>query len=89
MFKSDLPPSYEASIQPQGGDREACDQSALWDNKRIRHAFIRKFLALDTQLLLGNRAHSLSPEEHVYGALSIYTSIIQIFLFMLQITGSN
>ncbi|KAK3569119.1 hypothetical protein QTP86_023991 [Hemibagrus guttatus] len=47
------------------------------------------FLAYDTQLLLGNRAHSLSPEEYVYGALSLYTDIIQIFLFLLQITGSS
>ncbi|XP_017325338.1 protein lifeguard 3 [Ictalurus punctatus] len=47
------------------------------------------FLAYDTQLLLGNRAHSLSPEEYVFGALSLYTDIIQIFLFLLQITGSS
>ncbi|XP_034160115.2 protein lifeguard 3 [Pangasianodon hypophthalmus] len=47
------------------------------------------FLAYDTQLLLGNRAYSLSPEEYVFGALSLYTDIIQIFLFLLQITGSS
>ncbi|XP_062862503.1 protein lifeguard 3 [Trichomycterus rosablanca] len=47
------------------------------------------FLAYDTQLLLGDRAQSLSPEEYVYGALSLYTDIIQIFIFLLQLTGSS
>ncbi|XP_060784881.1 protein lifeguard 3 [Neoarius graeffei] len=47
------------------------------------------FLAYDTQLLLGNRAHSLSPEEYVFGALSLYTDIVQIFLFLLQIIGGS
>ncbi|KAK1789122.1 hypothetical protein P4O66_015070 [Electrophorus voltai] len=47
------------------------------------------FLAYDTQLLLGNRSHSLSPEEYVFGALSLYVDVVQIFLFLLQITGSS
>ncbi|XP_060731579.1 protein lifeguard 3 [Tachysurus vachellii] len=49
--------------------------------------FFTLFLAYDTQLLLGNRSLSLSPEEYIFGALSLYTDIIQIFLFLLQITG--
>ncbi|XP_076858281.1 protein lifeguard 3 [Brachyhypopomus gauderio] len=47
------------------------------------------FLAYDTQLLLGNRTLSLSPEEYVFGALSLYVDIVQIFIFLLQITGSS
>ncbi|KAM9486668.1 protein lifeguard 3 isoform 2-T2 [Clarias gariepinus] len=47
------------------------------------------FLAYDTQLLLGNRTLSLSPEEYVFGALTLYTDIIQLFLFMLQLIGSR
>ncbi|XP_048384635.2 protein lifeguard 2a isoform X3 [Stegostoma tigrinum] len=45
------------------------------------------FLAYDTQLLLGNKRYSLSPEEHVFGALCLYTDIIYIFMFLLQLFG--
>lgn len=47
------------------------------------------FLAYHTQLLIGNRKHSISPEEYVFAALSIYTDIVQIFLFLLQIIGAS
>ncbi|XP_075409094.1 protein lifeguard 2 [Tenrec ecaudatus] len=47
------------------------------------------FLAFDTQLLMGNRRHSLSPEEYIFGALNIYLDIIYIFTFFLQIFGTN
>ncbi|XP_078397302.1 protein lifeguard 2a isoform X1 [Cetorhinus maximus] len=47
------------------------------------------FLAYDTQLLLGNKRYSLSPEEHVFGALCLYTDIIYIFMFLLQLFGSR
>ncbi|KAJ6665584.1 hypothetical protein lerEdw1_003427 [Lerista edwardsae] len=47
------------------------------------------FLAYDTQLVLGNRKHTISPEEYVYGALKIYTDIVYIFTFLLQIVGSR
>lgn len=45
------------------------------------------FLAVDTQLLLGNKQLSLSPEEHVFAALNLYTDIINIFLYVLTIIG--
>ncbi|NXP30282.1 LFG3 protein, partial [Leiothrix lutea] len=47
------------------------------------------FLAYDTQLVLGNRKNTLSPEEYIYGALTIYTDIIYIFTFILQIVGRD
>ncbi|XP_067890860.1 transmembrane BAX inhibitor motif containing 1a [Heterodontus francisci] len=47
------------------------------------------FLAYDTQLILGNRRHSISPEEYVYGALRLYTDIVQIFIYLLQLFGSR
>ncbi|XP_072541072.1 protein lifeguard 3 [Salminus brasiliensis] len=47
------------------------------------------FLAYHTQVLIGNRSHTLSPEEYVFAALSLYVDIVQIFLFLLQITGSS
>ncbi|KAJ8397305.1 hypothetical protein AAFF_G00441390 [Aldrovandia affinis] len=45
------------------------------------------FLAVDTQLLLGNKKLSLSPEEYIFAALNLYTDIIQIFLYILAIVG--
>lgn len=48
-----------------------------------------QFLAFDTQLLMGNRRHTLSPEEYVFGALNIYLDIIYIFTFFLQIFGTS
>ncbi|KAK2905173.1 hypothetical protein Q8A67_006972 [Cirrhinus molitorella] len=47
------------------------------------------FLAYHTQLLIGNRANSISPEEYIFGALSLYVDIVQIFIFLLHITGSS
>ncbi|TMS10682.1 Protein lifeguard 1 [Larimichthys crocea] len=45
------------------------------------------FLAVDTQLLLGNKELALSPEEYVFAALNLYTDIINIFLYILAIIG--
>ncbi|XP_034409932.1 glutamate receptor, ionotropic, N-methyl D-aspartate-associated protein 1b (glutamate binding) isoform X2 [Cyclopterus lumpus] len=45
------------------------------------------FLAVDTQMLLGNKELSLSPEEYVFAALNLYTDIINIFLYILAIIG--
>ncbi|KAI5613733.1 protein lifeguard 3, partial [Silurus asotus] len=45
------------------------------------------FLAYHTQLLIGNRKHSINPEEYVFAALSLYVDIVQIFIFLLQIIG--
>ncbi|TRY94109.1 hypothetical protein DNTS_003200 [Danionella cerebrum] len=45
------------------------------------------FLAYHTQLLMGKRANSISPEEYVYGALSLYVDIVEIFTFLLHVTG--
>uniref|UniRef100_A0A3Q3X4A2 Uncharacterized protein n=1 Tax=Mola mola TaxID=94237 RepID=A0A3Q3X4A2_MOLML len=47
------------------------------------------FLAYHTQLLIGNRKYSISPDEYVFAALSLYVDIIQIFLFLLQIIGAS
>lgn len=50
---------------------------------------LSQFLALDTQMLMGNRRYSLSPEEYIFGALNIYLDIIYIFSFFLQFFGSS
>lgn len=46
-----------------------------------------QFLAVDTQLVLGNKQLALSPEEHVFAALTLYTDIVNIFLYLLAIIG--
>ncbi|XP_074841643.1 protein lifeguard 1 isoform X1 [Carettochelys insculpta] len=45
------------------------------------------FLAVDTQMILGNKQLALSPEEYIFAALSLYTDIINIFLYILAIIG--
>ncbi|KAM9775982.1 glutamate receptor, ionotropic, N-methyl D-aspartate-associated protein 1a (glutamate binding) [Syngnathus typhle] len=47
------------------------------------------FLAVDTQLLLGNKKLSLSPEEYVFAAVHLYTDIVNIFLYILAIVGHS
>ncbi|XP_051878609.1 protein lifeguard 2a [Pristis pectinata] len=47
------------------------------------------FLAYDTQLLVGNKRYSLSPEEHIFAALCLYVDIVFIFMFFLQLFGSR
>ncbi|KAM9663983.1 protein lifeguard 3 isoform 2-T2 [Trichechus inunguis] len=47
------------------------------------------FLAYDTQLVLGNRKHTISPEDYITGALQIYTDIVYIFTFVLQLVGDR
>lgn len=46
-----------------------------------------QFLAVDTQMILGNKQLALSPEEYVFAALNLYTDIINIFLYILAIIG--
>ena len=47
------------------------------------------FLAYDTQLVLGSQKHTISPEDCITGALQIYTGIVYIFTFVLQLVGSR
>ncbi|XP_053297685.1 fas apoptotic inhibitory molecule 2b isoform X2 [Pleuronectes platessa] len=47
------------------------------------------FLAFDTQMLLGNKRYSISPEEYVFATLSLYLDIIYLFSFLLQIMGNG
>ncbi len=47
------------------------------------------YLVFDIQLLLGSAQHaaSLSPDEYVFGALSIYLDIINLFLYVLRLVN--
>ncbi|XP_015241176.1 PREDICTED: protein lifeguard 2-like [Cyprinodon variegatus] len=47
------------------------------------------FLAFDTQLLMGNKRYTMSPEEYVFATLNIYLDIVYIFSFFLQLFGTK
>lgn len=59
----------------------------LYFDNKINKIIVLQFLAVDTQLLLGNKKLSLSPEEYVFAALNLYLDIIHIFLYILRIMG--
>uniref|UniRef100_A0A1A8SJZ7 Glutamate receptor, ionotropic, N-methyl D-aspartate-associated protein 1 (Glutamate binding) n=1 Tax=Nothobranchius rachovii TaxID=451742 RepID=A0A1A8SJZ7_9TELE len=69
----------------------------IFIRNRILHIFYASlgallftcFLAVDTQLLLGNKKLALSPEEYIFAALNLYTDIINIFLYILAIVGRS
>ena len=46
------------------------------------------YLVYDTQLLMGGKhRYSISPEEYIFAALSIYLDVLNIFLYILMIVG--
>ncbi|AWP02990.1 putative protein lifeguard 2-like [Scophthalmus maximus] len=47
------------------------------------------FLAFDTQMLLGNKRYSISPEEYIFATLSLYLDVIYLFSFLLQLLGGG
>ncbi|TRY97779.1 hypothetical protein DNTS_008277 [Danionella cerebrum] len=47
------------------------------------------FLAFDTQLLMGNKQYSLSPEEYIFATLSLYLDIVYLFTFLMQLFGNG
>uniref|UniRef100_A0A8C1D4R2 Protein lifeguard 2 n=2 Tax=Cyprinus carpio TaxID=7962 RepID=A0A8C1D4R2_CYPCA len=46
------------------------------------------FLAFDTQMLMGKKQYTISPEEYIFATLSIYLDIVYIFTFLLQLFGT-
>lgn len=68
----------------------------FWVNK-IYHLVIAGFGALlftaylmyDIQLIMGNRKYSLSPDEYVFAALTLYIDIINIFQYVMAIIGMS
>ncbi|KAK0132727.1 Protein lifeguard 2 [Merluccius polli] len=47
------------------------------------------FLAFDTQLLLGNKRYTMSPEEYIFATLNLYLDIVYLFSFLLQCMGGG
>lgn len=48
------------------------------------------YLIYDTQLMLGGKhKYSISPEEYIFAALSLYIDVINIFIYILTIIGTS
>lgn len=47
------------------------------------------YLIFDTQQLLAGKRVQLSPEEYIFGAISLYVDIIVIFLYILTLCGNR
>ncbi|KAL0124621.1 hypothetical protein PUN28_006461 [Cardiocondyla obscurior] len=48
------------------------------------------YLIYDTQMMIGGKhKYSISPEEYIFAALSLYLDVINIFLYILTIIGAS
>lgn len=52
-------------------------------------AYFSQYLVYDTQMVVGGRKHQISPEEHIFGALTLYLDIVYIFISLLDVFGSK
>jgi FtsH-binding integral membrane protein len=47
------------------------------------------YLVFDTQLIMGGKRYQLEIDDYILGALILYTDIITIFLYLIQILGGG
>ncbi|KYN00953.1 Glutamate [NMDA] receptor-associated protein 1, partial [Cyphomyrmex costatus] len=48
------------------------------------------YLIYDTQMMIGGKhKYSISPEEYIFAALSLYLDVINIFMYILTIIGTS
>lgn len=47
------------------------------------------FLAIDTQLILGNKRFAYNPEDYITATLQLYMDICRLFLYILTLLGSK
>lgn len=48
------------------------------------------YLIIDTQMIVGgSHKNQISPEEYIFGAITLFTDIINIFLFILQLLNAS
>ncbi|XP_003744154.1 protein lifeguard 2 [Galendromus occidentalis] len=47
------------------------------------------YLAADTQAIMGRKSLKISTEDYVFAALTVYLDVINIFLFLLQLSGQQ
>ncbi|CAF1465389.1 unnamed protein product [Adineta steineri] len=51
--------------------------------------FFSIYLAVDTQLIMGGKRQEISGEDHIAAAYILYTDIVNIFIFMLELLGKR
>lgn len=48
------------------------------------------YLIYDTQMMIGGKhKYSVSPEEYIFAALSLYLDVVNIFIYILTIIGAS
>jgi protein lifeguard len=48
------------------------------------------YIVFDTQLMLGGKhKYTISPEDYIMAALSLYVDIINLFLMILRLVGAS
>lgn len=47
------------------------------------------YLIYDTQKIMGKGALALTEDDYIFGALTLYMDIIQIFMFILELAGNR
>ncbi|XP_022650882.1 protein lifeguard 2-like isoform X1 [Varroa destructor] len=47
------------------------------------------YLSFDTHMVMGRKKYQLSGEDYVFGALTLYADIVNIFFFVLQFMGQR
>lgn len=47
------------------------------------------YLVFDTQMIVGKHGYQYSKEDYILAAINLYLDIIQIFIYILQILGSE
>ena len=47
------------------------------------------YVVLDTQMIVGGRRKQFTIDDYILGALMLYIDIVQLFLYILSILGSD
>ncbi|KRZ76687.1 Protein lifeguard 1 [Trichinella papuae] len=51
--------------------------------------FFLMYLAIDIQLIMGNKKYNLSPEDYILAAMLLYVDIIQVFINLLSLLNNQ
>jgi FtsH-binding integral membrane protein len=47
------------------------------------------FLAIDTQMLMGNKRYAFDPEDYINAAVQLYLDVCYMFMYLLQAFGGK
>jgi FtsH-binding integral membrane protein len=71
--------------------------AAFWPGKTMTLVYaslgaliFSMYLVYDTQMMIGGKhKYSISPEEYIFAALSLYLDVVNIFIYILTIIGAS